>query len=796
MILRDFRIGWRLLLQHPAYSLVVTGGLAIGFAACFLLFGFVAFCLNYNSTIPDNDRLVLVKQRINIFQRPEWEAIAFLPLRDVALASGTVAQASIARQIDVPLRVGSELRAVNLQVVDPAFQSMFAVVALEGDLQAALTQADGIALTVSGARKLFGGAPVLGRTVDVGGAVLQVRALLPDPPANSTQLYDALAGTNSSAWRERETAMTNWTRAGLYLKLKPGASSAALTALLQQASDRSPLTQQMRSVAAGMLNGGKVSDIGLLPLRDAYFDADLAAGHAAERYGQRSSVYSLAAGGLLILLLATINYVNLATVRTLRRQREIGISKLLGAGAWRLVRQFLSEAVLTTVLASAVGLILAWLLLPVFSDLVNRPLDGIFTVRACAVALAFGAFIGVCAGAYPAWLAHHALPGPALAGRGNTETIAGLWIRRVLTIAQFASAMALSALALAVSWQAYFASHASPGFDPAHLLVMTLPSYAQDTPLNAGFVAQLRRLPGIEGVAAMSEAVGREGARITNRLRGKDGRDVSMEAKYVSPEWFELHQLHAVHGEAFDPRRDAVDNQQSGRVMVNAAGALALGYATPQEAVGKLVTVDYRIIGIAPEVRFQGVRAASRAVVYMVRPTPVLSIRTSDSVQAAYDNIAPLWRRHFPNDIMEIKTQQAVLAERYAGDARLMRILAAASAIAIALAGFGIYVLSAYSVQRRRREIVLRKLHGAGRIDIALLMVREFSVPVAAGAVIGLPLAWLAIQRYLAGYVERAPMGVWPLAAAVALALLLALLATARHTLVALRMAPSLALHD
>jgi cell division protein FtsX len=796
MILRDFRIGWRLLLQHPAYSLVVTGGLAIGFAACFLLFGYVAFCLNYNSTIPDNDRLVLVKQRINIFPRPEWEAIAFLPLRDVALASGMVAQASIAKQIDVPLRVGSELRAVNLQIVDAAFQSMFAVAALEGDLSAALTQADGLALTVSGARKLFGGDTVLGRTVDVGGAVLQVRALLPDPPANSTQLYEALAGTNSSAWRERETAMTNWTRAGLYLKLKPGASTAALTALLQQASDRSPLTQQMRSVAAGMLNGGKVSDISLLPLRDAYFDADLAAGHTAEHYGQRSSVYSLAAGGLLILLLATINYVNLATVRTLRRQREIGISKLLGAGAWRLARQFLSEAVLTTVLAAGAGLILAWLLLPVFSDLVNRPLDDIFTLRACAVALAFAACTGVGAGAYPAWLAHHALPGPALAGRGNTETIAGLWIRRVLTIAQFASAMALSAMALAVSWQTYFASHASPGFDPAHLLVLPLPSYARDTPLNAGFVEQLRRLPGIEGVAAISEAVGREGARSTNRLRGKDGHDVSMEAKYVSPEWFEVHRLHAVYGETFDARRDAVDNQQSGRVMVNAAGALTLGYATPQEAVGKLVTTDYRIIGIAPEVRFQGVRAPSRAVVYLVRPEPVLSIRTSDSLQAAYDNIAPLWRRHFPNDIMEIKTQQAVLAERYADDARLMRILAAASAIAIALAGFGIYVLSAYSVQRRRREIVLRKLHGAGRVDIALLMVREFSMPVAAGAVIGLPLAWLAIQRYLAGYAERAPMGVWPLAAAVALALLLALLATARHTLAALRMPPSLALHD
>ncbi|MES2346491.1 MAG: hypothetical protein V4641_03030, partial [Pseudomonadota bacterium] len=116
MNLRDFRIGWRLLLQQPAYSAVVIGGLSVGFAACFLLFGFVEFCLNYDSSVPDNDRVVVVKQRINVFPRPEWQAWAFLPLRDVALASGMVAEASIAKPIDTPLRAGNALLAVNLQV--------------------------------------------------------------------------------------------------------------------------------------------------------------------------------------------------------------------------------------------------------------------------------------------------------------------------------------------------------------------------------------------------------------------------------------------------------------------------------------------------------------------------------------------------------------------------------------------------------------------------------------------------------------------------------------------------------
>src|SRR3954463_5817577 len=109
MNLRDFRIGWRLLLQQPAYSAVVIGGLATGFAACFLLFGFVEFCLNFNSTIPDNDRLVVIKQRMNIFPRPDWQIKPYLPLRDIALASGMVSEASIAKSIETPLRAGNEL---------------------------------------------------------------------------------------------------------------------------------------------------------------------------------------------------------------------------------------------------------------------------------------------------------------------------------------------------------------------------------------------------------------------------------------------------------------------------------------------------------------------------------------------------------------------------------------------------------------------------------------------------------------------------------------------------------------
>ena len=802
-MLRDFRIGWRLLLQQPAYSLVVVGGLAVGFAACFLLFGYVAYCLNFNSSVPDNGRVVVVKQRINVFPRPDWQLFALLPLRDVARNSGMVDAAIMVKSIDTPLRADvalGALRALDLHVADPDFTALFNIQATQGDLQAALTQPDGLALTYSAAAKLFGDRPALGESVHAGDTVLKVRALLPDPPPNSSQQYEALIGTTSSAWPERDTAISGSGsgRGTLYMKLKPGASIDALTALLQEASERQPFNQRMKSGSLGKrLNGRNVADICLLPLRDAYFDEDMAASRAGASYGQRASVVGLAAGGLLILLLASINYVNLATVRTLRRQREIGLRKLLGASTGQLMRQFLSEAVLTTMLAATAGLMLAWLLLPTFSDLVDRRIDDIFTPLHCLAALGFSIVIGVGAGAYPAWMARHALPSTALAGRGNSETVGGLWLRRVLTVLQFGSAMALSAATLAVAWQTWYASHASPGLDINRLLVLDLPSDSVGKPAASAFLDQLRRVPGVDSVATISEAVGRDGLKLINVVATRDGGEIPLEAKFVSPNWFAANGLHALHGQTFNPRIDPADDKDVGGVLLNADGAAALGYATPQEAIGQaLPRSDVTIIGIAPEIRYQGLRSPPKALVYRVRPGGVVMLRTAATADTAYGMIEPLWHRSFPNAILEIQTQQAILANRYADDARLMRILGISSITAIALAAFGIYVLSAYSVQRSRREIVLRKLHGAGRKDIALMLAREFSVLVGTGAVIGLPLAAIATQRYLGSYTEHAPVGGWTLAAALLLAILVALLATTRHMLTAMRMPPVLALKD
>jgi putative ABC transport system permease protein len=182
---------------------------------------------------------------------------------------------------------------------------------------------------------------------------------------------------------------------------------------------------------------------------------------------------------------------------------------------------------------------------------------------------------------------------------------------------------------------------------------------------------------------------------------------------------------------------------------------------------------------------------------YLLMPrTSTFTVRSERDLEAVQGAIEELWPRFFPNDVLNLQRVDSIFALNYADDLRLAKLLAASSVIATAIAAFGIYVLAAYSVQRRAREIVLRKLYGAGATAVGGLVMREFLVLIGAGALIGLPPAWLAMQQYLADFTERAPVGAWTIIGALAVAGAVALGSTLRHTLAAVRIRPALALRE
>ena len=807
MDVRNFKLGWRFLIKEPAYSAVVVLGLALGFAACFLLLGFVRYSLGYDQAVPQAERIFMLKGKPNIGE-PMWMESAPLPFLAAAQNSGMVESSTAFQPIFRAFKVGNQItKNVELYAVHPAFGPMFGVRAVEGDLQAALTRPDTLALTVRQAVVLFGDAHAVGKQLAIDGTTFTVAAIVPDPPSNSTIGYAALTGVGSAAWdkAEREELLQAWGRmAGgrLYVKLLPGASSTVLNALLMDTSLRSPLMSELPPELLTELAGKPLLDVRLTALTELYFDSDTANTPGSVQHGDRNAVYGLAAIAVLILLLAVANYVNLATVRTLRRQREIAIRKLQGASVGRLSRQFLAESLMVTLAATLLGLVLAQLLLPLFADLMGRKLDNLLTAANLGAALAIGVAVGLLAGAYPAWVAARVRPQQGLSGRGGSESGAALRLRRVLTVVQFASAMALTGVTLAISWQTWYASNTDPGFDPAPLLVLELPGEANSAPMR-GLRQALLGTPGVTGVTgALDMVAGRSFGGNSEFMSRNDGKQVRLPLAGVSANFFDVFALRPVAGRLFDPRTDA--EEQPAVVVLNAGAARELGFASAQAAAGQMITVGtgaeartLRVAGVAPDIRFETLRQAPRPMVYVPSaPTNVLTVRsTLDSAQleAAVDS---LQRQYFPTDVVSVRRMQSYYADNYADDLRLAKLLAMAALLAIAIAAFGIYVLAAYNVQRLTKQIVMRKLFGAGPAAIGRLVGREFVLVIAISALLGLPLAQWANQRYLAGFVEHAPIGIWPLLAAVLVALLVTFLSTTRHALLAMRMAPAQALRS
>jgi putative ABC transport system permease protein len=473
------------------------------------------------------------------------------------------------------------------------------------------------------------------------------------------------------------------------------------------------------------------------------------------------------------------------------------VRKVLGAGAGTVSRQFLAESVLVCLIATAIGLLLAWLLLPVFSDLVQRKLDRMFTPVSLGLSLLLGALLGVLAGAYPTWSALKVRPTAALSGRGNVETAGGLWLRRVLTVLQFATAMGLTGLTLAVAWQTRYASELDPGFDPGPLLVVEVGDDMRNANVRA-FRDALARLPGVEGVAVSGSRVTVNNNSASYQRDG--GAPVSMNWLSVSPEFFKVYGLTPVAGRLYDTARDQAGDQD--KVVINESAARALGFASAQDAVGKTIREPdgqrvRQVAGVAPDIRHRSAREPMQPTIYPLSPvTSTFTVRSGHDMEAVRRAIEALWPRWFPNDVLITQRVDSIYIGTYADDLRLAKLLGASSVIAIAIAAFGIYVLAAYSVQRRAREIVLRKLYGAGNAAVGGLVMREFLVLIGAGALLGLPPAWLAMQSYLAAFNERAPIGAWTIFGALLVASAVALGSTLRHTLAAVRIRPALALRE
>ncbi|MEI8324083.1 MAG: ABC transporter permease [Betaproteobacteria bacterium] len=801
MKFKDLRVSWRQIVAEPAYSIVVIFGLAIAIAAAYLIALLLQDRWLPDPTVPEPKQVVRVEFKGNIPGRDDdWFDRTPFPFRDALIQNkAPVTQVTRVVSQDTSLRAGDRLSRNTILAADSDVVPLFGLKPLHGDLVTALKKPDTIALTVKTAERLFGrSTEVLGQRVRLSGHDLTVAAILPAPAANSELAYDAIVSFDSPVSGIPDDLKKRWylVAGRVYARLADGATTAQLSTMLQDVFDRSPGTRETPSTWSA--NGRKAAFVRAVSLTRIPFEG--------ARQQTRMMLYSaLSVVAAAMLGLAAINYVNLSSVRTFRRQREIAVRKSLGASPLRLATQFIAESSLVAMLAGTVGLALAWLLAPTmayqldvqFASQIFAPMQLIGLSFACLL-------LGALTGLYPTRVAIRVHCAPALQGRKQTEGTGGRRLRRGLTVLQFGVAMVLSGVAVVVVWQSHYVAGLDMGFKTTNLLAINMPDNAAPAQVRS-LQDSLRSNIAVQAIS-VSETI--PSATPVGRISGYSNgpTQVTMRLSFVDTNFFDVYQVPLLAGDlkstgpsvtANDPGQPPASDRP---VVLDATAAQSLGFATPHAAIGASLNGspnNVRVVAVVGAIKQESARNIQQPQMFFLtggRPS-VLTVR-GNNIDTLRSAASEAWARYLPDDVVDINDVTEQLANRYRQERNTGNLIAATSLIALFLAGFGVYALAAYTVRRSALEIVIRKLHGADHRHIAALLIKEFAPLLGLAVLISMPLLWWLGQQYLAGFVERADMGGGPMLGALIGTLLMTGLAGLRHSMAAMKMRPNLVLCD
>jgi putative ABC transport system permease protein len=807
----------RNLARNRLYAGVTIVGLAVGFAAALLIGLYVRDELTYDRFIPGHERVYLFTQTLVLPAARPIESATTPMMLAKPLKADFPQIAEVARL--TPSYFPSAVRRgdftateQNTYWADPQVFRVLPLPALAGDLVHALEPPDGVVITRAIARKYFGKDAPIGETLQIDGLPMRVTAVLRDLPSNTHLVADIIASARApqspiSRYEYMNGPLTNTLLT--YLRLKPGASPDSITPRLADFLDRRlPLTN--------LDYEGKVVRVGhLVPLTQLHLTRFTQG--MVKPAADPAVVTAIGAIGALIVAVAAMNFVTLMTARGARRAVEVGVRKAAGARRGDLIVQFLGEAALYVFAAGLIAASLAELLMPAVNAFLQRRLvlDYLHDPALVASGLAVLLLTGLLAGFYPAFVLSGFRPSAVLKG-GGSAIVGGGRVRQALVIGQFAVLIALTLVAITIARQTVFALGEGMRVDKDQvLLVLT-------QPCSEALRDQMRKLPGVRRVACASyQSLNLGDDRDSVVLHG---RKIDVAKSPVDFGFFDVFGIKPIAGRLFDrsrPADAALDNPESRQpVVLNQTAVRQLGFASPQAAVGKSIAwhgfwdesmrrpegpvampaKPSEIIGVVPDFTLGSVRQPILPTFYAIgrnlAPNSVAMAVKLDGghMPQTLADIDRLWK-HYGDGRPIVR----VFADRFTLRLYVDTIIqgatvAIAGVIALSIAALGLFALSAYTTERRTKEIGVRKAMGASSRDILRLLLWQFTKPVIWANLIAWPAAFLIMRWWLASFAYHVDVAPWTFLAAGAAALVIAWATVFLHALNVARAKPVSAL--
>jgi len=791
MILKFIKLLVRNLLKHKIFSVVNIIGLAVGMTLCFLITMFIITELSYDRFYQDHERLYRVYIDGEINGQPVDFAVTMGPLANTLAREfqevqyATTVERTVSKVV-VKYKDRKYFEDSILSASNDFFQ-VFSYKLLRGDKNSVLSEPQTIVISESLAKKYFGNNDPLGKVLTVDNSEdYKVAGVMADIPVNSHLQFDVLVSFTG----EYDEGPANWGAFSVYTYLK-----------LSENVDPVEFETKIRNLAIERMGidpdvNAMAFYLHLEPVCDIHLHSRLSYNMGNE--GNIIYVYVFSVIALFILFLACINFINLTTAHYSIRAKEIGIRKIVGADRRRLIQQFLWETILLVFISALVAFVLIELLLPVFNSLTGKELNFQFMDgwQIILLGLVFVLFTGITAGLYPAFYLSGINPLNIMRGK----LISGIKkhvLRNILVVFQFIISITLIISTLIIYRQVSFYQTKELGFDKEHVLIMSL--LGSDMQSRANLMKEeFVKIPGIETASISSNfpgagAVGGHGFQPEGY---SEDQPRLFKEIMVDHDFMETFRLKMKEGRFFS--REFANDAET--IIINETLAEELGWDEP---LGKTLidpmrqhdgeSLSLSIIGVVKDFHINPLSQEIEPTVLYIsdRYQVFLSLRlASGDVFSLLDKIEFRWNKLNP----EMPFDYFFLNERFnrihRSERDLGRMLLYFSILAVFIASLGLFGLSAYVIQRRLREIGIRKVLGSTLKDNIFLLSKDFNKLILISNLIAWPLAYFLMSKWLENFAYRARLSIWIFFLAAFIAMIIASLTIGYQTLKAARVNP------
>jgi putative ABC transport system permease protein len=796
-----FKIAWRGLLKQRMYSAIKIGGFALGIAICILIALFIKNELSYDRFYADVDRIYRI---YNVSAGPDGGKWAAFPAPVAQLIKNDFPEVEMSGRL-IPynwFNAGNNLFRRDDQLentyeegfayVDQSLIDILEIPMVFGSRKEALSKPNTIILSRKKAEKYFQGENPVGRTVifnDDSQNPYTVGGVFEDfSPLSHLQYEFLITLTEKEFWPGEQTSWCCWNY-NVYLKIRPDAKKGDLEKKLLKLRDTyySKYLQQEGNEKA-LEEIKKYLSFTMQPVRDTYLKSDGV--QDGLKHGDMKYVWLFGGVACFILLLACINFINLSTARSANRAKEVGLRKTVGSFRSHLIRQFLTESLLFSLISFVFGLVIATLALPYFNILANKqltiPLTEWWFIPTLVLAVII---IGVIAGIYPSFYLSAFKPIEVLKGglsRGSKNST----MRSIMVVFQFATSIVLIVGTFIIYRQMNFILNTKIGFDKEQVLLLHGVNTLGDR--QKAFKEELLKLSPVQNVTITSYLPVAGTKRDQNGFfrEGKSKEETSIGAQkwYADVDYIETMGMRLAEGRNFD-EKIASDSQA---IIINQAMAKAFGFKNP---VGeKIMNWEvYTIIGVVEDFNFESLRGKVEplCLVYGTFGSIVaVKVGTGD-MQSSLQSITSVWEKFMPHQPIRYTFLDETYARMYDDVQRTGKIFTSFAVLAIIVACLGLFALSTFMIEQRGKEISIRIVLGASLNSIFGLLTSNFVKLVLISFVIAIPIGWFMMRKWLEDYTNKIEITWDVFALAGIIAIMIALLTISQQAIRAALVSPA-----